>query len=327
MTPKKEFFGIPTNSRVGIAASVLVNDRWVETYSRLGYDLLTYKTVRLTERRCHSFPNWVFVDGDVSEESIEKSTALLQRRRDSTDPLELTGAGSFGMPSKSPDFWIEDIAKSRKNLLMNQILIVSVVATPRPAMSGQSVIDEYGTLAAMVVGAGAQVVEANLSCPNVTTGEGELYMDTTMVGLIAKKLRESAEGVPVTLKLGYVADDKLLASILQSANGFADAIVLMNGVNSRVINQKGGPVFGPGRESCGVTGAGIHKLAAGFVRRAIRIIERDRLEIKIIANGGVNSPESAATFFDSGAYAVTIASGAIFDPHLGIEIKNKHPEW
>lgn len=201
------------------------------------------------------------------------------------------------MPSQSTDFWVEDIAKCRSNLLKNPILIVSVVATPRPVMSRQSVVDEYGTLAGMVIGAGAQVVEANLSCPNVTTGEGELYLDTTMVGLIVKKLRKSAGSVPVTLNLGYVANDTLLASILQAANGFADALVLMNGVNRKVINQEGGPVLGPGKETCGITGAGIHKLSAGFVRRAIRIIERDRLDIKIIANGGVNSSESAATFF------------------------------
>src|SRR5260221_9953365 len=46
VTPTKDFFGTSVASRIGVAASLLVNERWFELYSRLGFDLLTYKTIR-----------------------------------------------------------------------------------------------------------------------------------------------------------------------------------------------------------------------------------------------------------------------------------------
>ena len=45
-TPMKSFFGLPVRSRFGIPASILPNSRWLETYARLGFDILTYKSVR-----------------------------------------------------------------------------------------------------------------------------------------------------------------------------------------------------------------------------------------------------------------------------------------
>ena len=61
-TPMKQFLGLPVRSRLGIAAGLLLNSRWIGPYARLGFDLLTYKTVRSAARPCHPLPNWVFVD-------------------------------------------------------------------------------------------------------------------------------------------------------------------------------------------------------------------------------------------------------------------------
>ena len=325
-TPFKEFFGLATHSKFGVAASVIVNERWLETYSRLGFDLLTYKSVRLIERRCHAFPNWVFVD-DEFENSSSTNGVLVKRHRKNLNLLQATGAGSFGMPSRSPSFWLNDIRNSRSKILDGQVLIVSVVATPRSNMSKHEIAEEYGVLTKMVIEAGAQVVEANLSCPNVTTGEGELNADSVMVREISNSLRKNAGFTPITLKLGHISDDELLTSVLRVANDAVDGVVLMNGINKRVIDRDGNPVFGRGRETCGITGAGIHKIALNYVRRAIDIVERENLSLKIIANGGIVSPESAKPFFDSGAYAVTTASGAVFDTQLAQNIKTRHPEW
>jgi dihydroorotate dehydrogenase (NAD+) catalytic subunit len=326
-TTLKDYFGITTNSRIGIAASVLVNDKWIETYSRLGYDLLTYKTVRLIERDSFAFPNWVFVEREVSFDSEAKPKAFVKRAGSDLHALKLTGAGSFGMPSKAPEFWLEDIRRSRAKISNNQILIVSIVATPKSDSSKQSIIEEYGILARMVINAGAQVVEANLSCPNVRTGEGELYADPEMVGKIAQHLRKSCGNIPVTMKMGYIYDDEILTPVMQNASGFVDGLVLMNGINSLVLNKDETPTFGQGRESCGIIGRGIQQVALDYIKRAKDIILRHNLDLQIIGNGGIISPDCAQKFFDAGAYAVSIASGAIFDPHLGIKIKMANPKW
>src|SRR5207237_4216343 len=53
VTPMKDFLGHQVASRVGVAASLLMNERWFEFYSRLGFDLLTYKTIRSRVRLAH----------------------------------------------------------------------------------------------------------------------------------------------------------------------------------------------------------------------------------------------------------------------------------
>ena len=42
--------GRPVNSRLGIASGPLLNSKWVEAYARLGFDILTYATVRSAYR-------------------------------------------------------------------------------------------------------------------------------------------------------------------------------------------------------------------------------------------------------------------------------------
>lgn len=325
-TPLKDYFGIPTHSRIGVAASVLVNQRWTETYSRLGFDLLTYKTVRIHQRRCHSYPNWFFA-GEDPELLANADAAVVRPARRTGDPLHLTGVGSFGMPSRLPAFWQDDIRNTRASLPNGKVLIVSIVATPQPGMTADELADEFGLLAEMVSAAGAQVVEANLSCPNVRAGEGELYQDAHMVHRVAKSVRAGAGSNPVTLKLGYIPNDDDFSAVLQAAEGLANGVVLINGVNRKVVNRDGAATFGPGRETCGIIGQGLRPVAIDAVKRAVRIVERDRLSLKIVGTGGFGKPEDAAEFFDAGAYAVFSASGAIFDPHLAIEIKKAHPDW
>lgn len=325
-TPLKDYFGIPTHSRIGVAASVLVNQRWTETYARLGFDLLTYKTVRLRRRRCHNYPNWFFA-GEDPELLDKPDAAIVRPPRRTGNPLDLTGAGSFGMPSRLPAFWQDDIRKTRASLPSGKVLIVSIVATPQPGMTEDELADEFGLLAEMVSAAGAQVIEANLSCPNVRAGEGELFQDAHMVNRVAKRVRAGAGSNPVTLKLGYIPNDEDLSAVLQAAEGLADGVVLINGVNRKVVNRDGSATFGPGRETCGIIGQGLRPVAIDAVKRATRIVERDGLSLKVIGTGGFANPEDAAEFFNAGAYAVFSASGAIFDPHLAIEIKNSHPDW
>src|SRR5262249_56685134 len=61
-TRTKEFLGYRVASCIGVAASLLMNERWFELYSRLGFDILTYKTIRSRARLAHPWPNWIYLD-------------------------------------------------------------------------------------------------------------------------------------------------------------------------------------------------------------------------------------------------------------------------
>ena len=58
--PPLRLFDHALECPVGIAAGPLPNSRWIEAYARLGYGLLTYKTVRTVERAAFTAPNLAF---------------------------------------------------------------------------------------------------------------------------------------------------------------------------------------------------------------------------------------------------------------------------
>jgi dihydroorotate dehydrogenase len=320
-TPMTEFFGIPVRSRFGVAASVLVNARWVETYSRLGFDLLTYKTVRIKKRIAHAWPNWAFLD-EAEAARIDDPDAVLRTASEMPQcPLAATAVGSIGMPSSAPEFWLRDIRRCRELLPPGQALIVSIVGTADSAAGPDAFVAEFEQLAAMARAAGAQAIEANLSCPNVDQREGEVYRDVEMTGRIAAATRLGAGNLPLLLKLGPIEDAAEMARLLRAVNGRADGIVMINAASRRIVDAAGAPSFGAGRERAGIIGGALHGLALRCVRQAVEIVERDRLALKILAVGGASSRERVRAFHDAGAYAVQAASGAIWDPDLAVRVK------
>ena len=52
-----DFCGLSVGSPLGIAAGPLLNGRWILYYAALGFDVLTYKTVRSRSRACYPMPN------------------------------------------------------------------------------------------------------------------------------------------------------------------------------------------------------------------------------------------------------------------------------
>src|SRR5687768_6242035 len=59
-----DFCGLPVPSPLGVAAGPLLNGRWVLYYASLGFDVLTYKTVRSGERASYPLPNLQPVEAD-----------------------------------------------------------------------------------------------------------------------------------------------------------------------------------------------------------------------------------------------------------------------
>src|ERR1044071_8949481 len=117
-----DYCSLPVDSPLGIAAGPLLNGRWILYYAALGFDVLTYKTVRSRFRPCYSMPNLQ----PVISQSLRRGDAILPASGD----MDGTWAVSFGMPSKSPDVWRADVEATRRALPPHKLLSVSVVATP-----------------------------------------------------------------------------------------------------------------------------------------------------------------------------------------------------
>lgn len=323
-TPMKDFLGHRVASRIGIAASLLVNERWFELYSRLGFDLLTYKTIRSRQRLAHPLPNWVYLD-EVALSASDATTPLQVIDTIPPVPLAAMAAGSIGMPSSSPDFWRRDIRACRARLRSGQVMIVSVVGTADADTSETAFIDDFSALASEAQDVGAQVVELNFSCPNVGKRESELYQDVATAARIAKAVRAANGSVPLLVKIGQIEDRGRMTDLLRALAGVVDGVVMINAPSRTFVDRAGSFAFGPNRARAGLMGGAVFDIAMKSVRNAVEIVRRDDLDLHVLAVGGVTSPERISALFEAGAYAVLAASACAWDPYLAIRAKHHDP--
>jgi dihydroorotate dehydrogenase len=329
-TPSKRFFGLEVASRIGISAGLLLNSSWIAFYARCGFDILTYKTVRSQQRACHAMPNWLFVDPSDSRALDEDAARTVRAHTTPAGgaPSEWTSTVSFGMPSRDPALWMADVSKARGMIAPRQMLVVSVVASPGAGASADDIVNDFGALAAMAREAGAQAVEANLSCPNVRSAEGDLYLDAALSGRIARALRAGAGTLPVLLKIGHVPDDARMSALLRATTGQANGLVIVNGISRPVRDDAGAPAFGTAaRTQAGVLGRGVHAIGVADVARALALIRHEHLDLEVAGVGGIASAADAERYFDAGACAALMGSAPMFDPSLAARMKTAHPEW
>jgi dihydroorotate dehydrogenase len=325
--PTKSFLGLQVRSRFGVPASILLNSRWVETYARLGFDLLTYKTVRGVARLCHPPPNWIFLDErSVKDGLADPNAALVRAATPPAAPSAATTAGSFGTPSVAPEVWEPDIAVARRACGPGQVLIVSVMGTARPDLSEAAFVGDFADLARRVAAGGADIVEADLSCPNVARREGEVYLDAARSAAIARAMKAAVGGRPVLLKIGAMPDRARLEEFLDRVAGVADGVVMINAPRRRIVDAAGTPVFGAGRERAGVAGGAVKSIALRVVGDAADYIARRGLALAVVGVGGIASAGDARPFLDAGAAAVQSATAATWNPWLAAELKAAAPE-
>jgi dihydroorotate dehydrogenase (NAD+) catalytic subunit len=321
-TPLKTFLGIPVRSRIGIAAGMLLNSKWIAGYAQHGFDILTYKTVRSAYRPCYDQPNWVFVEEDGLTEG-----PVCAIEAPSSDPTQISSAVCFGMPSMDPPEWRADIAQAKSEMGPGQVLIVSVVATPSASATADDVADDFAQCALWATAAGADVVEANFSCPNVCTLEGTIYQDPKLSRSIADQIRAKIGDAKLLLKVGHFRTRPELEEFLLSMNGVVEGITLVNGISRPVHRRDGTPVFGKDYEKAGVLGRAIHEPSVANVRDACQIVADNSLNLEIVAVGGISQNADMEDFFEAGATAVMLGSSPMYLPHLAVDAKLAHPEW
>src|SRR5262245_32723862 len=115
-----------------------MNSKWVEGYARLGFDVLTYATVRSTFRPAFGLPNIRHVDN-------REAAAVIARRPAGNG--DTTIAISLGEPSMEPDVWRKDVRRAKERIGPGQVLIVSVIGTPFPGCDAETLGAHYGPCA------------------------------------------------------------------------------------------------------------------------------------------------------------------------------------
>ena len=309
------FLGFSLASRLGVAAGPLLNSRWIQVYSKLGFDILTYKTVRSYKRPSNAKPNCLFIEteGPITQDRL--TDTLRSAKSAPIDIEHVTITNSFGVPSRNPAAWQEDVEKARGYLNKDQVLVVSVMGSSEIYPEARSFIKDFGVSARMAKEAGADMIELDLSCPNSNATEGMVYLDASLSGAITKAVKSEIGSTPLLIKVGYFRDQNQLEAVIQSTAVHVDGIVGINTLKMKVLNQEGEPALS-GRPECGVCGAGIKPCALQFARWTLESRKKNRYDFSVIGVGGMMTTEDIDEFLDLGLDAVEVATAAMWDPYL-----------
>lgn len=307
-----QFCGLPVHSPLGISAGPLLNGDWCLYYASLGFDVLTYKTVRSRQRDCYPLPNLQPVKcGPLTGDETEVPAVG-----------EMTGswAVSFGMPSQEPDFWRRDIEQTRALLGAKQLLSVSVVGTVDEGASMKDLAEDYARCARWATESGADVIECNLSCPNVSSCDGQLYQQPSDAASVAETVRAAIGSTPLVLKIGHTTNDDQLRTLLVATAPFTSAIAMTNSVAAQVRNTTNGDLHFAGAKR-GICGAATFEPSLSQVSAAARIISEHQLSLELIGVGGASSAEHIKSYLAAGAHAVHMATAPMVDPLVGQKIR------
>lgn len=309
-----DFCGIQVNSPLGMPAGPLLNSDWILHYARLGFDVLTYKTVRSTNRPCYEPPNLLPVSAGqlTGDNDVVTAADSAERAR--------SWAISFGMPSKDPCVWRSDVERARKGLAPGQVLAVSVVASPGPDSRLESIAQDFAQCAYWAVEAGAQVVEANLSCPNVCTSEGQLYTSPEASRVVSQAIRQAVPKLPIALKIGLFRTPSEADAFISAVSAYVDALSTTNSISASVTDGNSKLFGGLTR---GIGGACIRDRCLEEVRILRDIIDRRRLPLRIIGVGGVFSAIDVLSRLEAGAHHVQLATAAMLDPTVAVRIRRE----
>lgn len=156
------------------------------------------------------------------------------------------------------------------------------------------------------------LLEINISCPNVKEGGIAFGQSAESVQAITKEVKRYAKQ-PVIMKLSpNVTDISVMAKAAQE--GGADAISLINTLTGMKIdiNRR---TFSLANKTGGLSGPAIKPVAVRMVYQAANAVK-----LPIIGMGGIMTAEDAIEFILAGASAISVGTANFHNPYATAEI-------
>ena len=180
---------------------------------------------------------------------------------------------------------------------------------PRLRKLGPVVI---ANLARVLDDSAVDMIELNISCPNVKAGGMVFGLDPAAAAMVSGAVRK-ASSKPLLVKLSPNAPD--LASVAKACEeAGADALSLVNTFKAMAIDiHKRRPVFD--NLSAGLSGPAIRPIALRMVWELW-----DAVRIPLIGMGGIAGTGDALEFLMAGAAAVEVGSATFAHPPVMTEI-------
>lgn len=156
------------------------------------------------------------------------------------------------------------------------------------------------------------MLEINISCPNVEEGGIAFGQNPKSVETITKEVKKYAKQ-PVVMKLSpNVTDITEMARAAQA--GGADALSLINTITGMKIDIQR-RTFVLANKTGGLSGPAIHPVAVRMVYEAAHAVN-----IPIIGMGGIMTAEDAIEMLLAGATAISVGTANFRNPSVTMEI-------
>ena len=156
------------------------------------------------------------------------------------------------------------------------------------------------------------MLEINISCPNVKEGGIAFGQDPKAVEAITREVKRHAKQ-PVIMKLSpNVTDITVMAKAAEA--GGADVLSLINTLTGMKIdiNRR---TFAIANKTGGMSGPAVKPVAVRMVYQVANAVK-----LPIIGMGGIATAEDALEFLMAGATAVSVGTANFYNPYATVEI-------
>lgn len=156
------------------------------------------------------------------------------------------------------------------------------------------------------------MLEINISCPNVKEGGIAFGQDPKAVEAITKAVKKYAKQ-PVIMKLSpNVTDITVMAKAAEA--GGADVLSLINTITGMKIDVER-QSFALANKTGGMSGPAVKPVAVRMVYQVANAVN-----IPIIGMGGIATAEDALEFILAGATAVSVGTANFFNPTATLDV-------
>ena len=228
------------------------------------------------------------------------SKGLTPRPREGNPPHRIAEAPSgmmnaVGLQNPGIDAFIERILPNMRKLG------TAVIAN----VAGSSV-EDYALMTEKLAGQPVDLIEMNISCPNVKEGGVAFGVLPEMVEKVTRAAKKNCTQpliVKLTPNVSNIADNARAAEA-----GGADAISLINTLTGMAIDPVTRRCIIKNRTG-GLSGPAVKPVALRMVNEASRAVK-----IPVVGMGGIMTGRDVVEFMLAGATAVMVGSANLFDP-------------
>ncbi len=262
------FLGLRLNNPTVLASGILgTSADLLERAARCGAGCVTTKSCGPTPRAGHPNPVTVEWGGGV--------------------------INAVGLSNPGVDAEVELLREARQRLAPMGVPLIASIFAPTVA--------EFGRVAAAVSRADPDLIEVNISCPNVGDEFGTPFAGSPESAAQVTKAAKTATGIPVCVKLApNVPSIARIAQAVVAAG--ADAITAVNTMPGMLIDPHAGRAVLSNRFG-GLSGWSLKPVALRCVAEISQAVA-----VPIIGTGGISNGRDAAEMIMAGATAVGVGT-------------------